>query len=188
MCANNSFSCFQYFNEHTLVFLPCLQNESVLSATPVQIHQAGRKCKNCTDHVDVNTDLGRRSISHHHLAHQHSQINQRGRFPPQFQSKSVVTSSNSADTRDSKASPPRHSSSKKEHLSSIVREISQARLISLRKKRSGQSMTLSASDNGTVCDGSSRRATPLVTAGVTVSHYLYLSFLALLYRSLSGVC
>lgn len=144
MCVNNSFSCFQYFNKHTLVFLPCLQNESVLSATPVQIHQAERKCKNCTDHVDINTDLGYRSTP---------RSTNEAVFP-QFQSKSVVTSSNSADTRDSKASPPRHSSSKKEHLSSIVREISQARLISLRKKRSGQSMTLSTSDNGTVCDGS----------------------------------
>lgn len=73
----------------------------------------------------------------------------------QLQSKSGVNSSDSADTGDLKASPPRHSSSKKEHLSSIVREISQARLISLRKKRSGQSMTLSISDNGNiVCDGS----------------------------------
>lgn len=62
----------------------------------------------------------------------------------------MVTSTDSADTRDSKASPPRLSSSKKEHLSSIVREISQARLLSLRKKSSGQSMTLSISDNGNV--------------------------------------
>ncbi|TNN02338.1 hypothetical protein fugu_009825 [Takifugu bimaculatus] len=62
-------------------------------------------------------------------------------------SKSVVNSTDRADSGDSKTSPPRHSSSKKEHLSSIVREISQARLISLRKKRSGQSMTLSISDN-----------------------------------------
>lgn len=64
-----------------------------------------------------------------------------------LQSKSMVNSSDSADG-DSKASPPRHNGSNKEHLSSIVREISQARLISLRKKRSGQSMTLSISDNG----------------------------------------
>ncbi|XP_011603772.2 doublecortin domain-containing protein 2 [Takifugu rubripes] len=62
-------------------------------------------------------------------------------------SKSVVNSTDRADSGDSKTSPPRHSSSKKEHLSSIVREISQARLISLRKKRSGQSMTLGISDN-----------------------------------------
>ncbi|XP_074540103.1 uncharacterized protein LOC141801100 [Halichoeres trimaculatus] len=48
---------------------------------------------------------------------------------------------------DSKASPPANTSNNKEHLSSIVREISQARLISLRKKRSGQSMTLSVTDN-----------------------------------------
>ncbi|XP_036931195.1 doublecortin domain-containing protein 2-like isoform X1 [Acanthopagrus latus] len=63
--------------------------------------------------------------------------------------KSVVRSS---DSRDSKASPPSHSSSNKEHLSSIVREISQARLISLRKKRSGQSMTLGISDNSNAAD------------------------------------
>lgn len=68
-----------------------------------------------------------------------------------FQTKSVVNSTDRADTGESKNSPPRHSSSKKEHLSSIVREISQARLISLRKKRSGQSMTLSISDNGNLC-------------------------------------
>lgn len=61
------------------------------------------------------------------------------------QSKSVINGSDSADG-DCKASPPRN----KEHLSSIVREISQARLLSLRKKRSGQSMTLSLSDNGNV--------------------------------------
>nr|XP_057909268.1 doublecortin domain-containing protein 2-like [Doryrhamphus excisus] len=46
-----------------------------------------------------------------------------------------------------KASPPSHSGSNKEHLSSIVREISQARLLSLRKKRSGQSVTLGLCDN-----------------------------------------
>nr|XP_046256163.1 doublecortin domain-containing protein 2-like isoform X4 [Scatophagus argus] len=60
--------------------------------------------------------------------------------------KSTIRSSDSADG-DSKDSPPRHNGSNKEHLSSIVREISQARLISLRKKKSGQSMTLSISDN-----------------------------------------
>ncbi|XP_075868944.1 uncharacterized protein LOC142879488 [Nelusetta ayraudi] len=57
-------------------------------------------------------------------------------------SKPLINGSDSTDG-DCKASPPRN----KEHLSSIVREISQARLISLRKKRSGQSMTLSLSDN-----------------------------------------
>ncbi|XP_040899839.1 doublecortin domain-containing protein 2-like [Toxotes jaculatrix] len=61
-------------------------------------------------------------------------------------SKSMVRCSDSGDG-DSKASPPGHSGNNKEHLSSIVREISQARLISLRKKRSGQRMTLSTSDN-----------------------------------------
>ncbi|XP_044214967.1 doublecortin domain-containing protein 2-like [Thunnus albacares] len=61
-------------------------------------------------------------------------------------SKSMVRSSDSGDG-ESKGSPPVHSGSNKEHLSSIVREISQARLISLRKKRSGQSMTLATSDN-----------------------------------------
>ncbi|XP_042346325.1 doublecortin domain-containing protein 2-like [Plectropomus leopardus] len=59
-------------------------------------------------------------------------------------SKSMVRCS---DSGDSKGSPPGHSnSSNKDHLSSIVREISQARLMSLRKKRSGQSMTLGISD------------------------------------------
>ena len=49
-----------------------------------------------------------------------------------------------SDGGDSKTSPPGN----KEHLSSIVREISQARLISLRKKRSGLSMSLGVQDNG----------------------------------------
>lgn len=66
-----------------------------------------------------------------------------------LQSKSMVRCSDSGDG-DSKASPPSHSNSNKEHLSSIVREISQARLMSFRKKRSGQSMTLGISDNGNV--------------------------------------
>ncbi|KAM9852158.1 uncharacterized protein ACBR49_005276 [Aulostomus maculatus] len=61
-------------------------------------------------------------------------------------SKSVVRCSDSGDG-DPKVSPPSHSGSNKEHLSSIVREISQARLLSFRKKRSGQSMTLGISDN-----------------------------------------
>ncbi|XP_053288347.1 doublecortin domain-containing protein 2-like [Pleuronectes platessa] len=61
-------------------------------------------------------------------------------------SKSVVRCSDSGDG-DFKASPPGHNGNNKEHLSSIVREISQARLLSLRKKRSGQSMTLTVSDH-----------------------------------------
>ncbi|XP_041798313.1 doublecortin domain-containing protein 2-like [Chelmon rostratus] len=61
-------------------------------------------------------------------------------------SKSMVRSSDSGDG-DSKVSPPGHNGNSKDHLSSIVREISQARLLSLRKKRSGQSMTLGISDN-----------------------------------------
>ncbi|CAJ1061787.1 doublecortin domain-containing protein 2-like [Xyrichtys novacula] len=60
--------------------------------------------------------------------------------------KSTVRCSDSGEG-DSKAFPPANTSNNKEHLSSIVREISQARLISLRKKRSGQSMTLSITDN-----------------------------------------
>lgn len=59
----------------------------------------------------------------------------------------MVRSSDSGDG-DSKVSPPGHNGNSKDHLSSIVREISQARLLSLRKKRSGQSMTLGISDNG----------------------------------------
>ncbi|KAF7664362.1 hypothetical protein LDENG_00179070, partial [Lucifuga dentata] len=61
-------------------------------------------------------------------------------------SKSLVRSSDSGD-RDSKTSPPIHAGNSKEHLSSIVREISQVRLLSLRKKRSGQSMSLGVNDN-----------------------------------------
>ncbi|XP_022609324.1 doublecortin domain-containing protein 2 [Seriola dumerili] len=49
---------------------------------------------------------------------------------------------------DSKTSPPGNNGHNKDHLSSIVREISQARLMTLRKKRSGQRMTLGTSDNG----------------------------------------
>ncbi|XP_030014894.1 doublecortin domain-containing protein 2-like [Sphaeramia orbicularis] len=63
--------------------------------------------------------------------------------------KSMVQSTDSTD-RDSKASPPAHNGNSKEHLSSIVREISQARLISLRKRRSGQSMSLGVNDNDDV--------------------------------------
>ncbi|XP_053183586.1 doublecortin domain-containing protein 2-like [Scomber japonicus] len=61
-------------------------------------------------------------------------------------SKSMVRCSDSGDG-DSKSSPPAHSGNKKEHLSSIIREISQTRLITLRKKRSGQSMTFGISDD-----------------------------------------
>ncbi|XP_068591986.1 doublecortin domain-containing protein 2-like [Cebidichthys violaceus] len=60
-------------------------------------------------------------------------------------SKSMVRCSDSGDG-NSKVSPPSHNGSK-DHLSSIVREISQAKLMSFRKKRSGQSMTLGISDN-----------------------------------------
>ncbi|KAJ0065953.1 hypothetical protein NL108_000218 [Boleophthalmus pectinirostris] len=52
---------------------------------------------------------------------------------------------------DPKASPPAVNGNSKEHLSSIVREISQARLISLRKRRSGQSMALGSTDQGRTC-------------------------------------
>uniref|UniRef100_A0AAV2MC02 Doublecortin domain-containing protein n=1 Tax=Knipowitschia caucasica TaxID=637954 RepID=A0AAV2MC02_KNICA len=45
-------------------------------------------------------------------------------------------------TSDSGDSPPALNGNSKEHLSAIVREISQSRLISLRKKRSGQNMAL----------------------------------------------
>ncbi|KAK5862583.1 hypothetical protein PBY51_017963 [Eleginops maclovinus] len=62
-------------------------------------------------------------------------------------SKSVVRCSNSGG-EVSKASPPGLNGSSKDQLSSIVREISQARLMSLRKKRSGQSMTPGIADNG----------------------------------------
>ncbi|XP_026149652.1 doublecortin domain-containing protein 2 [Mastacembelus armatus] len=55
-------------------------------------------------------------------------------------SKSTTQCSENGDG-DFKASPPAQSGNNKEHLASIVREISQARLISFRKRRSGQSMT-----------------------------------------------
>ncbi|KAM6968043.1 doublecortin domain-containing protein 2-like [Aplochiton taeniatus] len=63
-----------------------------------------------------------------------------------MQSKSQARSSDSAE---SKASPP-PGGHVKEHLSSIVREISQARLISLRRKRSRMSMSLGYPDNVTL--------------------------------------
>lgn len=63
-------------------------------------------------------------------------------------SKSTPQCSESGDG-DSKVSPPGHNGNK-EHLSSIVREISQARLISLRKRRSGQSVVLDNGDAGTI--------------------------------------
>ncbi|XP_078108085.1 uncharacterized protein LOC144519074 [Sander vitreus] len=59
---------------------------------------------------------------------------------------SMVRCSDSRDG-DSKASPPGHNGRNKEHISSIVREISQAKLKALRKRRSGQSMVLGISDN-----------------------------------------
>lgn len=62
-------------------FLPCLQNESVLSATPVQIYQAERKCKNCLSYTDFWSDLGHRNISRHYLAHQYSRSTNEPIFP-----------------------------------------------------------------------------------------------------------
>ncbi|TDH12073.1 hypothetical protein EPR50_G00067310 [Perca flavescens] len=59
---------------------------------------------------------------------------------------SIIRCSDSGDG-DSKASPPGHNGRNKEHISSIVREISQAKLKALRKRRSGQSMALGNSDN-----------------------------------------
>ncbi|XP_028984055.1 doublecortin domain-containing protein 2-like [Betta splendens] len=67
-------------------------------------------------------------------------------------SKSTTQCSDSGDG-DSKASPPGHDDdNKREQLSSIVRQISQARLISLRKRRSGQSEILGSSDHGDADD------------------------------------
>ncbi|KAF3840014.1 hypothetical protein F7725_018731 [Dissostichus mawsoni] len=62
-------------------------------------------------------------------------------------SKTVVRCSNSGD-EVSKISLPGLNGSNKDHLSSIVREISQARLMSLRKRRSEQSETLGIAVNG----------------------------------------
>ncbi|XP_061531204.1 doublecortin domain-containing protein 2-like [Phycodurus eques] len=76
-----------------------------------------------------------------------------GTLPPIYRSpkqnenrKSAVRSTGSGDG-ESKASPPNHNGGSRENLSSIVREISQARLLSLRLKRSGQSMTLCDNDD-----------------------------------------
>uniref|UniRef100_A0A3B3ZXX5 Doublecortin domain-containing protein n=1 Tax=Periophthalmus magnuspinnatus TaxID=409849 RepID=A0A3B3ZXX5_9GOBI len=55
---------------------------------------------------------------------------------------------NDSGETDPEASPSGLNGNSKEHLSSIVREISQARLISLRKRRSGQSMALGSTDQG----------------------------------------
>ncbi|XP_023122519.1 doublecortin domain-containing protein 2-like isoform X2 [Amphiprion ocellaris] len=63
--------------------------------------------------------------------------------------KSLVRCSDSGDG-ESKASPPNHNGTSKEHLSSIVREISQARLLSMRKRRSRQSLSLDAAENDDV--------------------------------------
>ncbi|KAI9520381.1 hypothetical protein NQZ68_018689 [Dissostichus eleginoides] len=60
--------------------------------------------------------------------------------------KTVVRCSNSGD-EVSKISLPGLNGSNKDHLSSIVREISQARLMSLRKRRSEQSETLGIAVN-----------------------------------------
>ncbi|XP_028327413.1 doublecortin domain-containing protein 2-like [Gouania willdenowi] len=69
------------------------------------------------------------------------------RFPKQSgNGKPVVRSSESGD-RGSKASPLIHNSNSKEQLSSIVREISQARLLSLRKRKSGQSLNHGTPEN-----------------------------------------
>ncbi|XP_043973011.1 doublecortin domain-containing protein 2-like [Gambusia affinis] len=62
-------------------------------------------------------------------------------------SKSTGRSSDSGDG-DSKASPPNHCGNSKEDLTSTVREISQARLLTLRKKKSGQSIMADSPDNG----------------------------------------
>ncbi|XP_029359617.1 doublecortin domain-containing protein 2-like [Echeneis naucrates] len=75
--------------------------------------------------------------------------------------KSTVHSSGDGD---SKTSPPHHGGHNKDQLSSIVREISQARLMSFRKRRSGQRMTLSISDTddpeSKAGDGNSDNKTP----------------------------
>ncbi|CAL8289327.1 unnamed protein product [Merluccius merluccius] len=75
-------------------------------------------------------------------------------LPPIYKfSKQNGKSSGSGDSKVSppisKASLPGHSSdSNKDHISSIVREISQARIMSLRRKKSGLSMSLSVAHNG----------------------------------------
>ncbi|XP_015257676.1 PREDICTED: doublecortin domain-containing protein 2-like [Cyprinodon variegatus] len=60
--------------------------------------------------------------------------------------KSTGRSSDNGDA-DSKASPSNHCSNSREHLASAVREISQARLLTLRKKKSGQSITAGSPDS-----------------------------------------
>ncbi|CAG6015853.1 unnamed protein product, partial [Menidia menidia] len=60
--------------------------------------------------------------------------------------KSMAQRSESGDG-ESKASSLNHNGSSKENLSSIVREISKARLLSYRKRKSGQSFTMGTSDS-----------------------------------------
>nr|XP_061789552.1 doublecortin domain-containing protein 2-like [Nerophis lumbriciformis] len=99
-----------------------------------------------------------------------------GQLPPLYRSpkqngnrKSVVRSTDSGNG-ETKASPPNHSGTNGEHLSSIVREISRARLLSLRLKRSGQSMTLC--DNGLLMGAWVARGTSLDPGGVTMGPLL----------------
>ncbi|KAM6910459.1 uncharacterized protein FYW49_012397 [Xenentodon cancila] len=75
-------------------------------------------------------------------------------------SKSTVQCSEDGNG-ESKASPPKDNSNNKEHLSSIVRQISQSRLLS--KWKSGQSFTLATSDHdpeSKADDGNTDRETP----------------------------
>ncbi|CAL8248552.1 unnamed protein product [Lota lota] len=77
-------------------------------------------------------------------------------LPPIYRFTKQNGNGKSSGGGDSKASPPGHSSdSNKDHISSMVREISQARLMSLRRRKSGLSMTLSVANNA-----DSREKTP----------------------------
>ncbi|XP_077454264.1 uncharacterized protein LOC144072822 isoform X2 [Stigmatopora argus] len=69
------------------------------------------------------------------------------RSPKQNLNKKTVVQSTDSGNSGTKDSPPNHSGGNGEHLSTIVREISQARLLSLRLKRSGQSITLCDNDD-----------------------------------------
>ncbi|XP_077577054.1 uncharacterized protein LOC144199345 [Stigmatopora nigra] len=69
------------------------------------------------------------------------------RSPKQNANKKTGVQSTDSGNGGTKDSPPNHSGGNGEHLSTIVREISQARLLSLRLKRSGQSITLCDNDD-----------------------------------------
>ncbi|KAM9806284.1 uncharacterized protein ACBT44_013697 [Syngnathus typhle] len=69
------------------------------------------------------------------------------RFPKQHGNRKSVLRSTDSGEGESKASPLHINGGSKDQLSSFVREISQARLLSLRLKKSGQSITTGDNDD-----------------------------------------